>query len=48
LLGVRKVWLLTIVGNVFVRGTEILVVDHSVVGNVFVRGTETLVVDNSG
>jgi hypothetical protein len=28
-LGVRKVWSLTIVGNVFVRGTESLVVDHS-------------------
>jgi hypothetical protein len=48
LLGVRKVWSLIIVVNVFVRGTKSLVVDHSVVGNVFVRGTESLVVDHSG
>ena len=40
--------MLTIVSNVFVRGTESLVVDHRVVGNVFVRGTESLVVDHSG
>jgi hypothetical protein len=44
----RKVWSLTIVGNVFARCTESLVVDHSVLCNVFVRGTESLVVDHSG
>ena len=50
LLGVRKVWSLTIVGNVFgvCYITESLIVDHSVVGNVFIRGTESLVVDHSG